>query len=270
MQIAFRAVILPGLIIACALVVSPAAVGQDAAAADLERTRALVEAGALPRAALTKAEGDAERTKLEKTLRKLSAKRDLTLTEVPQLVQAAAGLVDLARAELRRVQTLVDAGAVPPKDLEPAKQRADSAVEMKDLVDTRARIVRQLAAMVSAEDHLEELEEEELAFSSDGTGGVWWDDIEVIEALYFQEFGDRLPISAEGDTPLHRSMGFDHAGRIDIALHPDDLQGFFLIEVLESWGIPYIAFRSAVPGQATGPHIHIGLPSPRVPEEPVD
>ena len=58
-------------------------------------------------------------------------------------------------------------------------------------------------------------------------------------------------------------MGFDHTGRVDVALHPDDLEGFFLIEVLESWGIPYIAFRSAVPGQATGPHIHIGNPSPR-------
>lgn len=270
MQIPIRAFCLSGVLAACMLAVGLPAVAQEPPAAELERTRALVEAGALPRAALSRAQDDAERRKLEKRLRELSAKRDLTLAEVPELVQAAAKLVDLARAELRRVQSLVDAGAVPPRDLEPAKQRADSAVEMRDLVETRARLVRQLASMVSAEERLEELEEEELAFASDGTGGVWWDDMDVIEALYFEEFGDILPISAEGDTPLHRSMGFDHAGRIDVALHPDDLEGFFLIEVLESWGIPYIAFRSAVPGQATGPHIHIGLPSPRIPEEPID
>jgi hypothetical protein len=71
-----------------------------------------------------------------------------------------------------------------------------------------------------------------------------------------------LPISADGDTPLHRSMGLNHTGRLDIAVHPDSDQGRFLTTILESWGIPYIAFRSAVPGQATGPHVHIGLPSP--------
>ena len=28
-------------------------------------------------------------------------------------------------------------------------------------------------------------------------------------------------------------------------------------------GIPFLAFRGAVPGKATGPHIHIGFPSHR-------
>ena len=53
-------------------------------------------------------------------------------------------------------------------------------------------------------------------------------------------------------------MGFDHRDRVDVALHPDENEGIFLITLLENWGIPYIAFRSAVPGQATGAHIHIG------------
>jgi len=268
-QIPVRAVCFLGaLSVAAAAFAQDAA--QDASQAEIERTRALVEAGALPRAALARAESEAERRKLEQRLRELSAKRDLTPNEVPELIQAAARLVDISRAELRRVQALVDAGAVPPRELEPLKMRADAAVNMRDLVETRARLVKQLAAMVDAEERLEELEEEDLAFSSDGTGGVWWDDLDVIQSLYYEEFGTPLPISADGDTPLHRSMGYDHAGRVDVALHPDDLEGFFLIEVLESWGIPYIAFRSAVPGQATGPHIHIGLPSPRIPEEPLD
>ena len=28
--------------------------------------------------------------------------------------------------------------------------------------------------------------------------------------------------------------------------------------------IPFLAFRGKVPGVSTGPHIHIGLPSPRL------
>ncbi len=32
----------------------------------------------------------------------------------------------------------------------------------------------------------------------------------------------------------------------------------------------YIAFRSVVPGQATGPHIHIGPPSLRIDSETLD
>jgi hypothetical protein len=30
-------------------------------------------------------------------------------------------------------------------------------------------------------------------------------------------------------------------------------------------GVPFLAFRGAVRGQATGAHIHIGLPSSRIP-----
>jgi hypothetical protein len=36
-----------------------------------------------------------------------------------------------------------------------------------------------------------------------------------------------------------------------------------LIGYLRQSGIPFIAFRNAVPGAATGAHIHIGKPSLR-------
>ena len=35
----------------------------------------------------------------------------------------------------------------------------------------------------------------------------------------------------------------------------------------EEWDSPYIAVLRAVPGQATGPHIHIGPPSLRIDAE---
>ena len=114
-------------------------------------------------------------SRLEARLRELTAKSELTPTELPELTQAAQSLYELARADLSRAQKLVDAGALPVKELEPYKSRLDSAQTRRDLVETRARLVRQLHAMASAEDRFEELEEEELAFAyeGDGEGGLW-------------------------------------------------------------------------------------------------
>ena len=236
----------------------------EAAALDLQRTRALVEAGALPRQALEKAEGEIERRALESRLRDLTAKSELTSDELPEMIQASAKLLQMARAELSAARSRVIAGASPAKELEPLRDAVLLAERRDDLIGERVRLVRQLHQMASAEERLDELEEEELAFQSPGDGGYWEDDLEWVMSLYFDEFGRDMPISANGSTEFHRSMGLDHTGRVDVALHPDDLEGFYLIELLESFGIPYIAFRSAVPGQATGPHIHIGLPSPRL------
>ena len=59
-------------------------------------------------------------------------------------------------------------------------------------------------------------------------------------------------------------MGFDHRNAIDVALHPDSPEGRALIKHLRGSGIPFVAFKNAVPGSATGPHIHIGKPSVRI------
>jgi hypothetical protein len=50
---------------------------------------------------------------------------------------------------------------------------------------------------------------------------------------------------------------------MDISLNPDGPEGKALLEFLRSNGIPFSAFRGAIPGVATGPHIHIGMPSHR-------
>jgi hypothetical protein len=89
-----------------------------------------------------------------------------------------------------------------------------------------------------------------------------------LDAAFYHQFGVGLPVSAEGATAVHRSLGFDHSDRWDIAVHPDDPEGMFLLQLLNSWGIPYIAFRSSVPGQSTGPHIHVGPRSEPVQPEP--
>jgi hypothetical protein len=49
---------------------------------------------------------------------------------------------------------------------------------------------------------------------------------------------------------------------MDVALHPDSKEGQTLLNYLRQAGIPFMAFRGAVSGAATGAHIHIGNPSP--------
>ncbi len=96
-------------------------------------------------------------------------------------------------------------------------------------------------------------------------GGAAWSLVESskIENFFTQTFGRAMPISAFGQTATHDRLRFDHRNAIDVALHPDSREGQTLLSYLRQAGIPFIAFRNAVPGAATGAHIHIGKPSPR-------
>ncbi|HEY6999152.1 MAG TPA: hypothetical protein VH851_14545 [Candidatus Binatia bacterium] len=88
-------------------------------------------------------------------------------------------------------------------------------------------------------------------------------DTAKIEKFFLNTFGHALPISALGQTATHERLRFDHRNAMDVALHPDSKEGQSLLNYLRQAGIPFIAFRNAVPGAATGAHIHIGKPSPR-------
>jgi hypothetical protein len=66
-----------------------------------------------------------------------------------------------------------------------------------------------------------------------------------------------------GQGAIHDRWRLDHRNAMDIQLHPDGPEGRALLDFLQKNGIPYLAFRSAIPGTATGPHIHIGRPSHR-------
>ncbi|HTN70231.1 MAG TPA: hypothetical protein VMO00_04005, partial [Methylomirabilota bacterium] len=96
-------------------------------------------------------------------------------------------------------------------------------------------------------------------------GGTSWSLAEApkIETFFLQTFGHALPVSAFGQTATHDRLQFDHRNAMDIALHPDSKEGRSLLEYLRQAGIPFIAFRGALAGAATGAHIHIGNPSLR-------
>jgi hypothetical protein len=97
-------------------------------------------------------------------------------------------------------------------------------------------------------------------------GGFKWSLKEApgIERYFAQTFGRRLPVTAMGQSDTHNRLGFDHHDSMDVALHPDSAEGRAFIDHLRKAGIPFIAFRGAVPGASTGPHIHVGKPSGRL------
>ncbi len=85
-----------------------------------------------------------------------------------------------------------------------------------------------------------------------------------VESFFMTAFGRRLPVTAFGQSVLHTHWGYDHRNSMDVGLHPDSREGRALLEFLRKERIPFQAFRGPVPGAATGPHIHIGRPSPRL------
>jgi len=96
-------------------------------------------------------------------------------------------------------------------------------------------------------------------------GSAAWSlaDTAKIERFFSQTFGRALPISAYGQSPTHDRLRFDHREAMDVALHPDSAEGRSVMAYLRRAGIAFIAFRGAMPGSATGAHIHIGPPSIR-------
>jgi len=85
-----------------------------------------------------------------------------------------------------------------------------------------------------------------------------------LQQFFMARFGHALPISAYGQTALHDRMGFDHRNALDVAVHPDSPEGRAFVEYLRTVGIPFIAAWGAIPGSASGAHIHVGQPSPRM------
>jgi hypothetical protein len=85
-----------------------------------------------------------------------------------------------------------------------------------------------------------------------------------VQQFFSSTFGKPLPTSTIGQSATHNRMGWDHRNSVDVGLHPDSAEGRALITYLQHAAIPYLAFRAAIPGIATGPHIHIGYPSNRL------
>jgi hypothetical protein len=96
-------------------------------------------------------------------------------------------------------------------------------------------------------------------------GGSAWalSDAWKVQRFFLEAFKKPLPIAVFGQGSIHDRWRLDHRNAVDVSLHPDGPEGQTLLNFLRTNGIPFLAFRQAIPGTATGPHIHIGRPSHR-------
>ncbi|HEX4946074.1 MAG TPA: hypothetical protein VFZ34_05405 [Blastocatellia bacterium] len=190
------------------------------------------------------------------------------------LMKALKDQERLLAESLEKKQALVSQGLIVKRDLEPQEQRlADIRSQMND---TNKRITQADQFMVEIM-NLEQLAKNPpKAYQVPGsyfdntryiryTGTVAWSlrGFYQVESYFQGRFKQSLPVSAFGQSDTHNRLGFDHSNSFDVALHPDTAEAQELMSYLRSRGIPFTAFRGAIPGNATGAHIHIGYPSHR-------
>jgi len=173
---------------------------------------------------------------------------------------------------IEKKRALVEVGAVAKQDLEKSEAalaliHAKLDAERKKIADTdtlitEVRAEEQLAKMPPVPVGGYRMTSALIRYN----GPFRWllSDSARVQTYFVSSFGRQLPISAYGQTAVHDRMGFDHSNSMDVALHPDSAEGRMLMNYLRGAGIPFIAFRQAVPGSATGAHIHIGNPSRRI------
>lgn len=194
---------------------------------------------------------------------KVSLEKLLTFQEND--VKAAADTVEKRKA-------LLAESIISKKEVEDS-ERALSVAQAK-VADTKGQMAEadNLIAEAKAEEQLAKLGPSRVgAYQTTAAlirynGPARWvlSDAAKVETFFTSKFHRALPISAFGQTAVHDHLGFDHRNSIDVAVSPDSAEGQALMAYLRGAGIPFIAFRYAVPGSATGAHVHIGYPSHRL------
>ncbi len=156
----------------------------------------------------------------------------------------------------------LDASEREQRELERSINELTEQIDEADRIIVEASIHEQLARLLPLPVG---------GFEDTGTlvryqGSARWSlgDVPKLERLFTTTFGRSLPISSRGQTRVHDKLSLDHRNAIDVAVHPDSPEGRWLMDHLRQVGIPFIGIRSAIPGSATGAHVHVGPASPRM------
>lgn len=241
-----------------------------AAKAELTRVQGLVTAGALPRASLDKAQDALADAQDAAILRRTAYGTELNTDQATEMVAAANRRLERRQKARDNAAQLVAVGAAPKASLQPLDDDLEAERREVSLAEQRAQLVQELSEMASAEEgYLNKLahspaDAAELAAGYSADGSFVYATYAKVEIAFRERFGKPMPVSALGETAVHRAMGFDHRGRVDVAINPDQPEGVWLLEYLKQNHIPYFAFRGPVKGKATGAHIHIGPMSTRL------
>jgi hypothetical protein len=192
-----------------------------------------------------------------------------TLQDLLPLREAA---VERADARLARDRELLSRGVIAAVDVTASERARDEARAAAERTRTElaqaaalvaeAEAARDLAALPPAAPGAVATSATLIRY--DGRGPWSLAQLSALERFFADRFRRPLPISALGQTPVHDRLGFDHHDALDVAVHPDSAEGRALMDYLRARGIPFLAFRGARPGAATGAHVHVGRPSPHV------
>ena len=243
--------------------------------------RAMAQKGAArkPKTGSAKATPQISKEDMKKLAETASQSRANLLSASSAYRESLEKLLELQRQDEARTaemvgkrKELLDLGVISKRDLEDG-ERALAEAQGK-VAETTKRIadVDNLVAEVNMAEELAKTSADRPGlYRSTGlviryAGASRWalGDVAKVEAFFRLKFARPLPVSAVGQTVTHNQLGFDHREAVDVALHPDSAEGQALIGYLTSQGVSFIAIRGAIPGSATGAHIHIGPPSRRV------
>lgn len=179
--------------------------------------------------------------------------------------------VTAARETVERRKKLFEESIISKRELEDSQRQLAEAEDK--VLDAKKQISEAdgVIAEVTAAEQLEKMRPAASgAFISTMafirfTGNTGWNIAEAskVQGFFSSRFGRVLPVSAFGQSATHDRLGYDHRNAMDVAVHPDSAEGQALMAYLRSAGIPFLAFRQALAGSSTGPHIHIGYPSKR-------
>jgi hypothetical protein len=244
----------------------------DRARGDVARIQALVGQGDLPKNTLELAKARLadinDEAILSETLFGSTKLADLTAAQQARMLGAAERRVERQADLVGERQKLLEMGAIARVEMSAAETELETRRHVLDLARERVRLIEAQRQMAIEEQNLEHALESGTSRRAmvkfDGSGRFSANDFETIAVDFEAQFHYPLPVTARGQTPLHQSLGLDHRGKIDVGLNPEQPEGIWLRRLLEQRQIPYIAFRAAVPGSATAPHIHLGPGSLRI------
>ena len=192
-----------------------------------------------------------------------TATQEFVARQADEIVAASQRRIVRAEKRVEDARAALAGGVDPKKTLDPLFAEVQNRIRVGYEVLDRANILKEIVRGARSEARRR---------GGKGTAMVRYDgnrrfsgsDLRIVEKAYEMRFHRQLPISADGQTSLHTALGFDHRGRVDVALSPDQTEGLWLCNYLRTLRIPYFAFRKAIPGSATSAHIHIGPGSARM------
>jgi hypothetical protein len=251
----------------------------------LARIQTLADMGAESRARLEQARQDLadaqDEAVLDRALQQNLSSKDAsgTETETADAVGAAQRRLDREKTRVEEAEKLMAAGLASQSYLTPFENELTTRQIQLDLARSREQWMRDRLALAKSP----ELQPTESTAAGSEPATEYADvftgamehyegdgafdearELKPIEHAFEEKFDRPLPISADGETGVHRALGLDHRGRVDVAVAPDSPEGVWLRRYLQLQKIPYYAFTRAIPGKATGAHIHIGPGSARL------